>query len=728
MLKIDFRSIAAIAIAVALPIPSSSAQTVPATAAPRALYVIDPFLLGAPSLKDINLQTLLPKHPNFSSIAADALVADNISAAIALYRTPDKVAVTFTVNEGATLAPYSDNFLELTPTAGKRNLVVEPKDFVKVGSDYYAPALVQAPAVGVAPSFKDPIVVTGTQFRDELAAKLPVAPPPVVLVHGLWGDASSLQGIQDYLRSIKPWSANPGTVNVMQYATDLAFDYTEPKSPPSRVPPASSLGSAIQTALALLDKKQFVGGRVDIVAHSMGGLVSRYFSQLGAYRGLRDRNLGQFHEIVTVDTPELGSEVATFLIDHRGAREQAPSGSEAGQVWDGLCGTGSSTTVQSCFDANSMALVPLSGPYHGSLAKGPVRPLEPGSPDIAGLKNPPNIPDAIWRANSAIAPSDSALARSLNDLIGAVYSDPNTAPKIDAILQHKANDALVTLPSQVATAKVNQYATLKNMSHSPASQSFLDLMSVLGVTVDNDNVTNNSAVNILVACWLVNAEGPAQGNECLPKKKATNQPAAAAQPASGLGLVNRLIVSSPGPAKLATPFELSVQVAEANQLRGLYLERAGRAPQPLVVSHRSGGNFQITVTPTALGVVPLRLLAVFNDRAISVSDVTLNVQPTDTPPQSFVGDASFDSIRLGLEDGVDLYALHPEAFYAATDDTPIDVRDWVQYSVVPDGGSVPVEVRPDGTVVALHPGSATIEERFGGASDRIAVTVQPIEH
>jgi pimeloyl-ACP methyl ester carboxylesterase len=728
MLEIDLRSIAAIAIALALPIAASEAQTVPATAPARDLYVIDPFLLGAPSLKDINLQTLLPKHPNFSSIAADALVADNVSAAIALYRTPDKVAVTFTVNDGATLAPYSDNFLELTPAAGKRSLTVEPKDFVKVGSNYYAPALVQAPAVGVEPSFKDPIVVTGTQFHDELAAKLPVVPPPVVLVHGLWGDASSLQAIQDYLRSIKPWGDNPGTVNVMQYSADLAFNYAEPKSPPSRVPPASSLGSAIQTALAHLDKKQFVGGRVDIIAHSMGGLVSRYFSQLGAYRSLRDRNMGQFHEIVTVDTPETGSEIATFLIDHRNDREQAPSGSESGEVWDGLCGSGSSTTVMTCFDSNAMPLVPLSGQYKGSLAKGPVQPLDPGSPDLSDLKNPPSIPDAIWRANSAIAPSDSALARSLNDLIGAVYSNPNTAPKINGILQNLSNDALVTVKSQIDTAKVNQYATLKNMSHSPASQSFLDLMSALGVTVDNDNVTNDSAVNILVACWLVNADGPSQGNECLPKKKATNQPAMAMQPASGLGLVNRLIVSSPGSVKLATPFELSVQVAEANQLRGLYLERAGTAPQPLVVSHRSGGNFQIAVTPTALGVVPLRLLAVFNDRAISVSDVTLNVQPTDTPPQSFVGDASFDAIRLGLEDGVDLYALHPEAFYAATDDTPIDVRDWVQYSVVPDGGSPPVEVRPDGTVVALHAGTATIEERFGAASDRIAVTVQPLEH
>src|ERR1700689_3283404 len=102
MLRIDFRFGAAVAMALAVPL----ALPMAASAATRDLYVLDPFLLGAPSLADIDLQTLLPKHPKLSTVAAAALVADNISAAIALYQTPDDVAVTFTVDEGATLAPY----------------------------------------------------------------------------------------------------------------------------------------------------------------------------------------------------------------------------------------------------------------------------------------------------------------------------------------------------------------------------------------------------------------------------------------------------------------------------------------------------------------------------------------------------------------------------------------------------------------------------------------------
>src|ERR1700691_6671006 len=118
MLKIDFRFGAALTMALALPL------TVPAAAhaATSDLYVLDPFLLGASSLKDIDLKTLLPKQSKLSTVAAAALVADNVSAAIALYQTPDDVSVTFTVNEGATLAPYSNDFLESAPSPGKRSL------------------------------------------------------------------------------------------------------------------------------------------------------------------------------------------------------------------------------------------------------------------------------------------------------------------------------------------------------------------------------------------------------------------------------------------------------------------------------------------------------------------------------------------------------------------------------------------------------------------------------
>jgi len=259
------------------------------------------------------------------------------------------------VNEGATLAPYKRQFPGVDAYGRKAKPRGRAEGFRQGRLRLLCPGAGPGPAVGVAPSFKDPIVVTGTQFRDELAAKLPVRHPRWYWCTGFWGDASSLQGIQDYLRSIKPWSANPGTVNVMQYATDLAFDYTEPKSPPSRVPPASSLGSAIQTALALLDKKQFVGGRVDSspiawAASSPLLFAARRLSRLaGPQFGTIPRNRHGRHTGTR-------SEVATF--SHRSSRR--PGASALG--FRGRSGVGRLVRHRFQYHRPRAALMPI--PWH----------------------------------------------------------------------------------------------------------------------------------------------------------------------------------------------------------------------------------------------------------------------------------------------------------------------------------------------------------------------------
>jgi triacylglycerol esterase/lipase EstA (alpha/beta hydrolase family) len=62
-----------------------------------------------------------------------------------------------------------------------------------------------------------------------------------------------------------------------------------------------------------LNSSGIVGGRVDIVAHSMGGLVARNFSNSGAYKNTRNRNQGAFRDVITLDTPETGSALAYYL-------------------------------------------------------------------------------------------------------------------------------------------------------------------------------------------------------------------------------------------------------------------------------------------------------------------------------------------------------------------------------------------------------------------------------
>ncbi len=117
----------------------------------------------------------------------------------------------------------------------------------------------------------------------------PGAPPlrrrelrTVVFVHGLGANRSSFLGLRAYLRACG-------------YDRQIAFNYR-------------SSGSIDSLALRLkrsLDA-EVRGGRIDIVAHSMGGLVARaYLQRLGGERRV-DR-------LITLGTPHCGTHAANFV-------------------------------------------------------------------------------------------------------------------------------------------------------------------------------------------------------------------------------------------------------------------------------------------------------------------------------------------------------------------------------------------------------------------------------
>jgi len=94
---------------------------------------------------------------------------------------------------------------------------------------------------------------------------------------------------------------------------------------------ADALGSWIQEIWSQLDHNTvngvlspIIGGRFDVVAHSMGGLAARHYATFTAsqfyktwnYESSRNRNQGDFSTVITIDTPHLGSELATYVVDH----------------------------------------------------------------------------------------------------------------------------------------------------------------------------------------------------------------------------------------------------------------------------------------------------------------------------------------------------------------------------------------------------------------------------
>ena len=160
-----------------------------------------------------------------------------------------------------------------------------------------------------------PTTVLGT-------ASVTVARPPVVLVHGLWGSASSFS-------NFTPLTTD--TIFDINYATyDNAITgitSTTPTVSKTSGIEANSLGFAYNAPSVLAQINNFIANyrtsanvasvKADIVAHSMGGDVSRTMFLLSNFltnTTFPTYGAGPINKLITIATPHLGTPVAADLL------------------------------------------------------------------------------------------------------------------------------------------------------------------------------------------------------------------------------------------------------------------------------------------------------------------------------------------------------------------------------------------------------------------------------
>jgi pimeloyl-ACP methyl ester carboxylesterase len=156
--------------------------------------------------------------------------------------------------------------------------------------------------------------------------------PPVVLVHGLWDDPSTWNNFAPLVTGPNSWDSRfsiwrvrydqligPKIVNTIPAyslelqnrikANSMGFAYNAPRV----------LEQVAQSIGAFEAGKNPFGGPVaavqaDIVAHSMGGLITRTLALQPSFLGDDTFGMGNIHKLITIDTPHLGSQVATQLL------------------------------------------------------------------------------------------------------------------------------------------------------------------------------------------------------------------------------------------------------------------------------------------------------------------------------------------------------------------------------------------------------------------------------
>jgi hypothetical protein len=151
---------------------------------------------------------------------------------------------------------------------------------------------------------------------------LDVLRPPVVFIHGLWDGEGTWGGFS-------PLIVDPRffTYRIDYSGYVLGGVASTPPYPASwllALLHRNSLGFAYNAPAALLQLQNFVAdfshnlnvaaAQADVVAHSMGGDISRTMALLPNFLSAADYGYGPIHKLITIGTPHLGTPLATQLL------------------------------------------------------------------------------------------------------------------------------------------------------------------------------------------------------------------------------------------------------------------------------------------------------------------------------------------------------------------------------------------------------------------------------
>jgi len=278
-----------------------------------------------------------------------------------------------------------------------------------------------------------------------------VARPPVVLVHGLWGNASSFNNFTPLITDANFNVSRAVYANAITGITSTTPTFSS--SVDSSIE-ANSLGFAYNAPSVLAQISNFISAyrtsanvasvKADIVAHSMGGDVARTMFLLAGFLSNTTFGAGPINKLITIATPHLGTPVAADLLasNNNCARNVLASDGDialqsvtfSGQTVDGAVydlegngfGAGLSTALSNLQHTQPFPTAYIAGIATSTNLNGlsclfcnaeALRLLCSGNPLAADL-TAKKWPTIYGQNNDTIVPQDSAL----NNLTGLQFS------------------------------------------------------------------------------------------------------------------------------------------------------------------------------------------------------------------------------------------------------------------------------------------------------------------
>ncbi len=260
------------------------------------------------------------------------LVADGNSRLILRYQSDTPGTVSFSVSPSISGARLE--------TLTSRQEITSALTLVSTSNGYQASAVFIAPETW-PDSFSYPkgdFSITATFTPSNGSAKsetllLSLVAPPVVLIHGAFGDNERMFGYAT--------GKNTGVWRMLENAglNVASWNYDGTKSPKALISSnTNGLAQVIADTLNGLNAQGIAATRVDLVTHSTGGLMARQYLRNDTDTGNKTANsygLGTVRRVVTIASPNLGTPIGSYLAGNFSSLPSSWQNWQAKSWWEG---------------------------------------------------------------------------------------------------------------------------------------------------------------------------------------------------------------------------------------------------------------------------------------------------------------------------------------------------------------------------------------------------------